>query len=166
MQFFKISVILCFFFWRFAFFSPAKVSQPPLGRFAPNLAGMCLSDLGRKRRGRFFEQFKNQVTTHRTYCQVLRSCSVRMDSRAVCVWAAKKQKRKYISGIAAMTAGQILVYVNIRRAPWTMGFCELCENSLILRFSKNFKLFAHFRKCLKFYTKCRIVCILLTSGTL
>jgi len=29
-----------------------------------------------------------------------------MDSRAVGVWAAKKQKRKYISGIAAMTAGQ------------------------------------------------------------
>jgi len=39
------------------------------------------------------------------------SCSVRMDSRAVCVWTAKKQKRKYISGIAAMTAGQILVII-------------------------------------------------------
>ena len=37
------------------------------------------------------------------------SCGVRMDSRAVCVWTAKKQKRKYISGIAAMTGGQILV---------------------------------------------------------
>ena len=34
-----------------------------------------------------------------------------MDSRAVHVWTAKKQKRKYISGIAAMTAGQILVII-------------------------------------------------------
>ena len=44
------------------------------------------------------------------------SCSVRMDSRAVCVWTAKKQKRKYISGIAAMTAGQILVLYSITAA--------------------------------------------------
>ena len=37
------------------------------------------------------------------------SCSVPMLSRAVCIWTAKKQKQKYISGIAAMSAGQILV---------------------------------------------------------
>jgi len=34
---------------------------------------------------------------------------VRMDSRAFRLWSAKKQKRKYISGISAMSASQILV---------------------------------------------------------
>ena len=49
--------------------------------------------------------------TRHTYCQVLMSCSVHMDSRAVGLYMdSQKQKRKYISGIAAMTAGQILVY--------------------------------------------------------
>ena len=41
------------------------------------------------------------------------SCSVRMDSSAVCVWTAKMQKLKYILGIAAMTAGQIIVYISL-----------------------------------------------------
>ena len=53
--------------------------------------------------------------------RVLMSCSGLMDSHAFCVWAAKKQKRKYISGIAAMTAGQILVsldFSNINYRDW------------------------------------------------
>ena len=37
-------------------------------------------------------------------CALRTAYIVRMDSRAVCMWRAKKQKRKYISGIAAMTA--------------------------------------------------------------
>ena len=53
------------------------------------------------------------AVTHHTYCQVLMSCGVRMDSRAVCIWTAEKQKRKYISGIASMSAGQILVIIII-----------------------------------------------------
>ena len=54
-------------------------------------------------------------------CALCNACAVsvthRTTCRAACVWTAvwsvygepKKQKRKYISGIAAMTAGQILV---------------------------------------------------------
>ena len=37
-----------FAFFFFYFFSPAKFSQPPLDRFAPNLARICLHALGRK----------------------------------------------------------------------------------------------------------------------
>ena len=58
MQFFKISIISCFSVC--LLFSPAKFFQPPLDRFAPNLARMCLSDLGRKRRGRFWKSSKTR----------------------------------------------------------------------------------------------------------
>ena len=42
MQFFKISVILCFSVDLLYFFPPENFSQPSLDRFAPNLARMCL----------------------------------------------------------------------------------------------------------------------------
>ena len=64
MQFFKISEILCFsvglLFFSFFLFSPAKFSQPPLDRFAPNLARICLPALGRKWRGRFLKSSKTR----------------------------------------------------------------------------------------------------------
>ena len=57
---------------------------------------------------RFLQQVPSVCAVSETHT-VLLSCSVHMDSRAVRVWTAKKQKLKYISGIAAMTTGQILV---------------------------------------------------------
>ena len=62
MQFFKISVILCFSvgFLFFLFFSPAKFSQPPLDQLAPNLAGICLPALCRKGRGRLLKSSKTR----------------------------------------------------------------------------------------------------------
>jgi len=60
-----------------------------------------------------WSRYWNTCTLHGQWRTVptvrVTSCSVCMDSRAANVWTAKKQKRQYISGKAAVTAGQILV---------------------------------------------------------
>ena len=50
----------------------------------------------------FLQQVRTVSDAPYLLSRVLMSCSVRMDSRAVRVWTAKKQKRKYISSIAAI----------------------------------------------------------------
>jgi len=54
------------FFCRFAFFSPANFSQPPLNRFAPNLERMCPTTRGRKWRLRFLKSSKTRLQRPKT----------------------------------------------------------------------------------------------------
>ena len=84
-QFFKISVILCFSvdLLYFHFFSPKNISQPSLDRFAPNLARTCLlaCDLylgerflkSSKTRSRRPKTSKN-LSNFRTGCHVFARC--------------------------------------------------------------------------------------------